>query len=201
MIVIDGRESNLSLSNYTTLEETLVRLVEEEGLDQRIITDVLVDDEAFTELYPHQAEDIETGDIRRLELHTVSLDQMATDVVVELPKIIEIMASGSRRVASLLRQTELAEALDVLQDLVLVSRELLNTIHTLRSRYSSGACKELDALGDTLGDLLGEIADVMGDEDWILVADLLEYEYLPACDGWRDVISRIASDIEAAVAA
>ena len=111
------------------------------------------------------------------------------------------MASGSRRVASLLRQTELAEALDVLQDLVLVSRELLNTVHTLRSRYSTGACAELDALGDTLGDLLGEIADVMGNEDWMLVADLLEYEYLPACDGWRDVINRIASDVEAAMAA
>ena len=201
MIVIDGRESNLSLSNYSTLEEALVRLIEEEGLEQRIITDVLVDDEAFSELYPHQAEDIETGDIQRLELHTVSLDQMATDVVGELPKIIDIMASGSRRVASLLRQTELAEALDVLQDLVLVSRELLNTVHTLRSRYSTGACAELDALGDTLGDLLGEIADVMGNEDWMLVADLLEYEYLPACDGWRDVINRIASDVEAAMAA
>jgi hypothetical protein len=201
MIVIDGRESNLSLSNYTTLEETLLRLVEEEGLEQRIITDVLVDNEAFTELYPHQAEDIETGDIQRLELHTVSLDQMATDVVGELPKIIDIMASGSRNVASLLRESELAEALDMLQDLVLVSRELLNTVHTLRSRYSSGACTELDALGETLGELLGEIADVMGNEDWILVADLLEYEYLPACDGWRDVINRIASDIEATMAA
>jgi hypothetical protein len=200
MIMIDGRESNLSLANYANLEEVLSSLVEEEGLSQRIITDVLVDDEAFSELYPHQAEDIETGEFQRLELRTVSLDQMAADVVGELPKIIDIMASGSRQVAVLLRQAELAEGLDVLQDVIQVSREMLNTIHTLRNQYSVGASSDLDRLGDTLGVLLEEMVDVMGNEDWMLMADILEYEYLPACEGWRDVISAVAADIRVATA-
>lgn len=201
MIVIDGRESSLSLANYANLEEVLSKLLEDESLSQRVVTDVLVDDEAFSELYPHQAEDIEVDSISRLEVRTVSLDQMATDVVGELPKVIDIMATGSRQVATLLRQAELAEALEVLQDVVLVSRELLNTIYTLRNQYSPRASKELDALGNTLGDLLGEIAEVMGNEDWMLVADLLEYEYLPACEGWRGIIRAIESDIESTKAA
>ena len=123
---------------------------------------------------------------------------MASDVVIELPKVIDIMASGSRRAASLLRQAELAEGLEVLQDIIAVSRDLLNTIRILRLQYGRGQSDVLDAVSDTLGDLLGEMVDVMTNEDWVLVADLLEYEYLPACEGWRPVITQLAGDITAA---
>jgi hypothetical protein len=201
MIVIDGRESSISLANFANLEEVLSKLIEEEGLEERIVTDVLLDDEAFSELYPHQAEDIEANSFSRLELRTVSVDQMASDIIVELPKVIDIMAGGSRQTAELLRQAELAEGLEVLQDIIAVSRELLNTVYVLRSQYATGPCKEIDALGDTLGELLGEIGDVMANEDWVLVADLMEYEFLPACEGWRSVIDAVSRDLEATKAA
>ena len=201
MIVIDGRESSISLANFANLEEVLSKLIEEEGLEERIVTDVLLDDEAFSELYPHQAEDIEASSFSRLELRTVSVDQMASDIIVELPKVIDIMAGGSRQTAELLRQAELAEGLEVLQDIIAVSRELLNTVYVLRSQYATGPCKEIDALGDTLGELLGEIGDVMANEDWVLVADLMEYEFLPACEGWHSVIDAVSRDLEATKAA
>lgn len=198
MIVIDGRESSLSLSNYANLEEVLSKLMEDEDLQQRIVTDVFVDDEAFSELYPHQAEDIDADSFTKLELRTVSLDQMAGDVVQELPKVITVMDAGSRRVAELFRQSDLAEGLEVLQDIIAVSRDLLNTIHVLRNQYSSGPSNDLDALGVNLGELLEEIGDAMGNEDWLLVADLMEYEFVPACEGWGLVIDGLAGDISTA---
>lgn len=195
MILIDGRESSLSLANFANLEEVLTTIVEEEKLGERIVTDVLVNKEAFSELYPHQAEDIPTGDISHLELRTISLDEMATDVVAELPKVVDIMAKGSRRIADLLRQADLAEALEVMQDVIFVSRDFLSTVQVLRNQYSGGSSAELDKLSETLGGLLGEVADVMANEDWVLVADLLEYEYLPACEGWRVVINELSQSI------
>lgn len=201
MIVIDGRESSLSLSNFANLEEVLVKLMEDERLGQRVVTDVLVDNQSFSELYPHQAEDIDPKNIERLELHTVSLEQMASDVAEELPKVVGIMAEGGHQVAKLLREHEIAEALEVLQDIIGVSREMLGTVQILRNQYSSRVSRDIDAIGDTLGELLNEISDVMGNEDWMLVADLLEYEYIPACEGWRKIISIIADDIASAKAA
>jgi hypothetical protein len=196
MIVIDGRQSELSLSNYSNLEEVLTTLMIDEGLEERVVTDVLVNDEAFSELYPHQAEDIEAGEIERLEVRSVSVEEMASDVVGELPVVVDIMAGGARSVAKLLRAGELAEALEILQDMVGVTRDFIGAIHVLRSRFSKGGNRDLDALGDVLGDLLGEITDVIGNEDWILVADLLEYEYLPACEGWRGIIRSLSGDID-----
>lgn len=195
MIVIDGRESQLTLSSFANLEEALSKVIEEEGLGERIITDVLVDDEAFSELYPHQAEDIEAGSFSRLELRSVSIDQMARDIVGELPTVIRILEAGGRQVASLLRQNELAEGLEVLLDMVSVSRELLNSINVLRTQYSTGPNAEIVKLGDEFGGLLGEIGDSMDNEDWLLVADLMEYEFQPACEGWFRVISNLADDI------
>ncbi len=96
MILIDGQKSNLALSNYANLEEVLAKIVEEESLEKRIVTDVLVNNKAFSEIYPHQAEDISLSEISSLELRTVSMEEMATDVVEELPKVINIMASGAR---------------------------------------------------------------------------------------------------------
>ena len=33
--------------------------------------------------------------------------------------------------------------------------------------------------------MLSEMGDVLENEDWILLADLLEYEFIPQCDEWR----------------
>ena len=89
MIIIDGRESSVSTANMASLEEILTKVIEAEALNSRIITDVFVNNEAFSELYPHQAEDIEASEIQRLELCTVSVEEMASNVVVELPKVID----------------------------------------------------------------------------------------------------------------
>lgn len=202
MIVIDGRESSLSLANCANLAEVLVKLMEEEeGLEERIVTDVLVDDQSFSELYPHHAEDVDASSFKRLELRTVSLDQMATDVAGELPKVIGILATGAHRVAALLRQSEIAEGLEVLQDIVGVTHEMLGTIQILRNQYSSGVNQDLEKLSSTLSDLLGEMNEVLGNEDWLLLADILEYEYTPACEGWRGIISSLSEDISASKAA
>lgn len=195
MIVIDGRESALTLSNYANLEEVLTKMVEEEDLENRIVTDVLVNNEAFSELYPHQAEDIEITGISRLEVRTVSMEHMAADILAELPKVIGIIAGGGRKVAALFRRSELAEAQEMLQDIVSVSRDFLTTVQVLRTAY--GVSSELlDALGDRLGGLLGEMTEAMGNEDWMLVADLLEFEYLPACEGWRAVIDELRANLD-----
>ncbi len=197
MILIDGQKSNLSLSNYTNLEEVLASIVADENMEKRIVTDVLVNEKAFSEIYPHQAEDIDVAEISKLELRTVSMEEMASDVVVELPKVIDIMASGAREVASLLRKAELAEGLEMMQDIITVSRDFLSTVQVLRARFAEGQNHDLDKLGVVLGDILSEIGDVMDNEDWILVADLLAYEYVPACEGWRVIIDKLTSEVAA----
>ena len=201
MIIIDGRESNLSIGNYNNLEEVLVHLSEQEDMETRIVTDVFLNDEAFSELYPHQAEDIAASQIKRLELRTVSAEQMERDVTGELPKVVKLIEYGCREVARLFRLAELAEGLELLQDTIAVSRDLINAINVLSAgTYGQGVETELVNFSQTSDGLLTEIGDAMSDEDWLLVADLLEYEFLPICSKLQDIINFFQNKIDASEA-
>ncbi len=201
MIIIDGRQSDMHVNNFSNLEEILIKVMEAESMENRIVTDVLVNDEAFSEIYPHQAEDIESADIRRVEVRSVSMREMAADVATELYKVITLMTSGARRVAVLLRQADTLEGLEVLQDVIDVTRNFLGTVGLLRQQFSAAQDREIAPLTSALDANLQEMLDVMDNEDWILLADLVEYEFLPLCRDWNEVIANLETDISSVKAA
>lgn len=196
MIVIDGRESAMELHSFANLEEVLVKVVEEELVPGHIITDVLVNDEAFSEIYPHQAEDIESDELRSVEIRSVPMQAMAGDVADELHKVVGIVQSGSRGVAGMFRSGDTAEALEVLQDLLEVTRHFLDTISVLQERFGNEE-KELAESSKELDDLVTEMVEVMDNQDWLLLADLLEYEFLPSFESWNRVIGALSKGIAA----
>lgn len=198
MIIIDGRQSAMELGAFTNLEELLVKVMEEEVVSGHVVTDVLVNKEAFTEIYPHHAEDIEIDEIRSVEVQTISLTDFAGEVTKELFIVIKIMQNGSKNVAGFLRQGDVAEALEVLQDLLDVTRNFIGTISALHQRFPLDTNSDLMNSSSNFDKLLMEMCDVMGEQDWLLLADLLEYEFIPACEEWERIVGDIASDIASA---
>jgi hypothetical protein len=195
MIIVDGQNTGMKVGNFANLEEILVKMMEEENMNNRIVTDVLVNDEAFSELYPHQAEDIDASDIQKVEIRSVSIEQMAGDVTSELYKVITLMVNGGKRVASELRRAEIGEGLEIMQDVIDVTRHFLGIVAILRSEFSIARDSELLPMTAKLGDLLEEMSEIMEQEDWILLSDLMEYEFLPACESWNAVLGNLAEDI------
>jgi len=198
MIVIDGRQSTMEIGNFANLEEILVKVMEEEVVADHIVTDVYVNQEAFSEIYPHHAEDIEADEIESVEVRTVSLNEMAGDVTKELFTVIKIMQGGARSVAGNLRQADIAEGLEVLQDLLDVTRHFLGTISVLHQRFPLQDKTVMEETTESLARLMTEMCDVMADQDWLLLADLLEYEFLPACEEWDKILYAFVEDIAAA---
>jgi hypothetical protein len=196
MIIIDGQESSFKVNNFANLEELLVKVMEQDYLENRVVTDVLLNDESFSEIYPHQAEDIETREIASVEIRSVPVAEMAMSISRELYKVVQIMSEGSRKVAELFRQADDSEALETYQDLLEVIRDFLGMIGVLRNEFSLQEQKVFNEAVEEISSLLGEMTEVMENEDWILLADLLEYEFLPAVDKWKQVIHLIREDIK-----
>jgi hypothetical protein len=65
----------------------------------------------------------------------------------------------------------------------------------LRDEFSIHREDELLPLTNKLSELLEEINDVLSQEDWVLLADLAEYEFLPTCEAWTSVLTNLADDI------
>ncbi len=195
MITIDGANTNLRIENFANLEEILVRASSDSRLDNRIVTDVLLNDEVFSELYPHQAEDIAADAISSVEIRSVPFGEMALNIAGELYKVNEIMSGGSRQVARLFREGENEEALELFQDLLDVTRDFISMVGVLRSEFTLGEAGAFSANVEQISGLLGEMSEVLESEDWILLADLLEYELIPASENWKQIIQSLRETI------
>lgn len=68
-----------------------------------------------------------------------------------------------------------------------MTRDFMSMLGVLRERYFSGDAEAFGRKVEKLSTLLSEMSDVLENEDWILLADLLEYEFLPLCEEWRAV--------------
>lgn len=198
MIVIDGQNSGLAVKNFENLEEIFVNVAENGHLADRIVTDVFVDGEPFSEIYPHQSEDLSTEEFEKVEISTRAVDEVAVDITRELYKVVTIMGQGSQRVAEMFRRADDAEALDTYQDLIDVTRNFIMMIGTLRDNYSLKEHKEYVDAASEFSELFTEMNDVLENEDWILLADLLEYEFFPAVERWKKVIAQLREDIRVA---
>jgi hypothetical protein len=198
MIVIDGRQTELTVNNFPNLEDLLVKVIEGDYLENRMVTDVFINDEQFSEIYPHQAEDIDTKDIRKVEIVSVPVPEMAISITRELYKVVRLMETGGRTVADLFRRADDGEALELYQDLLDVTRDFLGMIGVLRDEFSLRQREVFNDNIEELTNLFTEMIEVTENEDWILLADLLEYEYLPAVGRWKKVIADLREDIRVA---
>ena len=191
MIIIDGRPMDMNMAAFSNLEEILVQVIKDDYLEKRVVTDVLLNKEPFNEIYPHQAEDIEVSEIESLEIQTMPMNEISGNVSEELHKVISIMNEGSRQIAQLFRQADDAEALEMLQDLLDVTRDFLGMVGLLRYEYVKPGSDDISERIEGISGLLGEMIEVLGNEDWILLADLLEYDFLPEVKAWEAVISNL----------
>ena len=185
MIIVDGTRSEKNISAFANLEEILTDVMQDEKMENRVVTDVLVNNEAFSEIYPHQAEDIESSDITSVEVRSVPLSEMAVEMSAEMGKVAQMMEHGARQVSRLFRQAEDTDALELLQDLLDVTRDFMGMLNELRNRYATASLENFTEMTTTFSNLLSEMGDVLENEDWILLADLLEYEFIPQCEDWR----------------
>ncbi|MBQ7608602.1 MAG: hypothetical protein IJU76_11630 [Desulfovibrionaceae bacterium] len=195
MIIIDGQKSEKSIATFANLEQILTSVMQEKSMENRIITDVYVNNEIFSEIYPHQAEDLASDSITSLEIRSVPSSQMALDIAGEMSKVARMMESGGKNVARLFRENKESDALELLQDLLDVVRDFLAMIGDLRERYLNGSNDEFRTKTLELSDLLTEMTEILESEDWVLLSDLLEYEFAPQCETWKEITQSLHKEL------
>jgi Predicted peptidyl-prolyl cis-trans isomerase (rotamase), cyclophilin family len=198
MLLIDGQEKDLDISGFENLDQVFIKVMEDGDLNDRVVTDVFVNDKPFSEIYPHQAEDIDMSDVQRVEIRTLGVTEVAVEITRELYKVVTLMGEGATRVAEMFRQADDADALETYQDLLDVTRNFINMISILRSEFALKDHKEFLEASDQLSGLFSEMTEVLANEDWILLADLLEYEFLPAVNRWKKVVALLREDVRTA---
>ncbi len=195
MLVIDGQKQDIDISGFDNLDQLFIKVMEGGTLENRVVTDVFVNEKPFSEIYPHQSEDIDLRDVQDVEIRTIGVPEAAVEITRELYKVVNLMGEGASRVAEMFRQADDAEALETYQDLIDVTRDFLGMIGVLRSEFAMKDHKEFTEASEQLSGLFTEMTEVLTNEDWILLADLLEYEFLPAVNRWKKVVALLREDV------
>ena len=196
MIIVDGQARPFKVANFENLEQIIDKIMNDQDMHNRVVTDVLVNNEAFSEIYPHQAEDIETKDIERVEVISVSANEMALDIARELYKVVTLMGTAGQQVATHFRQANDGDALELYADLLEVNRDFLNMIGILKNEFALGSAPEFKTSLESLSALFSEMIEIQENEDWILLADLLEYEYLPLVETNKSIVAQLRQSMQ-----
>ncbi|NLY40311.1 MAG: hypothetical protein GX055_01635 [Desulfovibrionales bacterium] len=199
MIIIDGQRSALQVANFENLEQIIEKIMADDYMSNRVVTDVLVNNELFSEIYPHQAEDVEASYIDQVEFRSVPAVEMAQSITLELYKVVTLMGKAGRQVADYFRRADDAEALEMYGDLLDVSRDFLSMVGVLRNEFAVDSVDDFEVSLEGLSNLFSEMIEIQENEDWILLADLLEYEYLPLVEKTKGIIAQLRESVKASI--
>ncbi len=196
MIIIDGHQSEMHINDFANLGEILNTALTNENLQNRVVTEVRLNDRLFSELYPYQADDIGANTIKQVDIISVPVNEMALAISEELFTVIKIMSLGSRHVSLLFNESKDNEALELFIDLIDVTRNFLSMINVLRNEYRVGQEDiNMDKHIESIAALLGELTEILESKDWLLLSDLIEFEFIPQCESWKELISSLQQSI------
>jgi len=174
-------ETKMPLSGpFDNLEEILQEIIEHQINEEKTIWTVRLNGENYRENEPHDARQIKAGEIETLEIETKDRKEICRSFLENSGVMFDNLSQCLEKISRLFRMAEEKEAnrhfinfLESYQDLVEMLRQCEKIL-------------ELDFQKNlvSLGKLSDEIIAAQEKEDWIMLADLLEYELAPALREW-----------------
>jgi hypothetical protein len=198
-VTINDQNLAVDFSHLRNLEEALVELNDKFIPEGQQLFQVEVNGQFFTERYPRESRYVTLGEVSTLDLRTVSDADLARSILADAAVQVETLVQALEKSAALFRLAAEDEANHYFAQVLEALRWLLQT--------GEGACKVLEVdlqmvtspqVGDVsdflkrFQDLLEEMLQVYEEEDYILLADLMEYELQPMVKQWQKILSQLS---------
>ncbi|MHB8068408.1 MAG: hypothetical protein ACYDIC_10965 [Desulfobaccales bacterium] len=198
-VTLNDQSLPVDLSHLRNLEEALMELNEKFIPTGEQLFQVQINGQFFTERYPRESRYITLGEVSTLDLKTVTDTDIARSMLGDAALKVQTLVQALEKGAALFRLAAEDEANYYFAQVLDALRWLLQT--------GEGACQVLDVdiakecspkIGNVsdlikrFQDLLDEMLQVYQEEDYILLADLMEYELLPMVQEWQKILSLLS---------
>jgi len=136
-----------------------------------------------------------------LELTTVGTTELARATLEEVLKHLDVLRSGLHTVGDHLARTERTRALETFRPTLEIWMAVCEAVEKVcviaRIDTETGDdALSLEPPRRRIVDALGEIRSAFEQEDWVKLADLIEYEMLPAADAWETLVAALLSRLQ-----
>ena len=132
-----------------------------------------------------------TSSIELLELELAYLKDLLANNLGNAKEYLEKLIPGFQKAADLFRMGNEQEAhkyyLQILDGIDWFSQVVLNIV---KSRGNEVEGQSLGDRQESLTGLMAQMLEANQNQDWVMLADLLEYEMIPFYKDWQETLSR-----------
>ena len=196
LLTIDGETLQAGSIPGENLEEILVVLQDSHIPGSRLVGDVRLNGQSYSEDLPHAAVEIGRSDIETLEVITRSAEEVAAHFLENGVNLLTVLMESVPRIVEIFRVGDEAEAnehfLRFLESLHLLIG-MLDQVGAIMGLHFNTALPQDVSLNERLLKMAGimdQIIDIQENSDWIYLADVLEYELVPELEALRDMLPK-----------
>ena len=133
-----------------------------------------------------------TASVELLELELALLQDLVSNNLTNAKEYLEKLISGFQKAADLFSMGNEQEAnqyyLQILDGIDWFSQVILTIVNAQVDIFKEQTLEERQK---KLTDLMAQMLEANKNRDWVLMADLLEYEMIPFYKDWQEVLSQI----------
>jgi len=194
MEVIIDKQPYLSETLGDNLIDILSDLNEQVLGEDRVIGEVKINGQVYVLADMGPAEDMAREDIQTLEVDTIAARDMALHFLSNGPEYLRAIIASTEQVSELFRVADekdaneqyvhTLESLQLFMQVLHSSREALG-LDFARIQVEGGAVEQRL---ERLSVLIQEMLSAQEQEDWVLLADILQYDLGEELTGWSKVL-------------
>jgi len=199
-VTITEQQTPEDFTHMRNLEEALVELYDRFLPPGQQLFQVLVNGEFFSERYPRESRYMEIKEISTLDLKTIPDAEMARMILREAVTQAGILCQAIEKSARLFRVAAedeankyFAQVLEALRWLLMTGDHASRVLDVDLGQAITHRNGQAELYLKHLQSLLDEMVQISEDEDYIMLADLMEYELLPMVREWQGILTDLAS--------
>ena len=183
-LLVDGQQTGV-IGAFANLEDILARIASDQDGKDRVVWSVKLNGKNYSETVPHDSQGIIIDDIRSLEIDTMDRTEIVQDFLRNGGNMVEILYESAKKISGIFRKADEKEANKHYAEFIDLYRNffymLQQSVDTLGIDFDT-----TDINGSSVNErlmsqqkLFDHMIHIQEQEDWIILADLLEYELAP----------------------
>ncbi|MBT5376550.1 MAG: hypothetical protein HOL15_07030 [Nitrospinaceae bacterium] len=133
-----------------------------------------------------------TSSIALLELEVANLQDVLANNLVNVKEYLEKLIPGFQKAADLFRMENEQEAnkyyLQILDGVDWFSQVIVTIMQSWGEKLEGQSLEERQKKQT---EFMAQMLEANQNQDWVLMADILEYEMIPLYEDWREVLAKI----------
>jgi len=174
-----------------TWQDLLSHLESQSLSRDEVITSVQFDGDDISNFRDEEALTTDLSPIEEVRVRAMARDELMRETIVEAEAYLRNLEAAAVNVAEMFRCQQLNQANKGLQELLSGIKLYVALLRGMDLSVSglAGTCEPIDKVLDPMAATLQEQINAQGRQDWMLVADILEYELAAQLTAFEEVLN------------